>query len=272
MRTRPIKLAVMGKGGSGKTALTALLARALADRGLLVLAVDLDSNPGLAVSLGLPPTDAPLPDDAVEEQAGVPYGWGLARHLTAAEAVRRYAIPAGERVFFVGFGNNSSVESTVTRHLTAVRQIANDFNEDGWVVIADLSSGPTDAFEGYARFADLTLVVVEPTATSVLTAERLLEIVAHDGTPAEVVATKVRGPEDLAIITDRLTPLDCVPFDNELRRLEREGSLAGLDSSNGALEAARRLAGLITERELALAPDGATVHLLAAPTRKAYRQ
>ncbi len=43
-----------GKGGVGKTVLAALLARCLAERGLEVLAVDLDTNPGLALSLGLP--------------------------------------------------------------------------------------------------------------------------------------------------------------------------------------------------------------------------
>lgn len=258
----------MGKGGSGKTALVSLLSRALAERGLLVLAVDLDSNPGLAVSLGIPPTDAPLPDEAVEEQAGLPYGWGLARHLTAAEAVRRFAVPVGERVFFVGFGNNAGRDTTVTRYLTAVRQIAQDFNEEGWVVVADLSSGPTDAFEGYARFADLALVVVEPTATSVLAGERLLDIVAHDETPAKVVATKIRGTDDLRVVTDRFEPWECIPFDTELWQLEREGSLATLDSASRALDAARRLAGSICERELSLVPDGAAVHSLALPIRR----
>jgi CO dehydrogenase maturation factor len=269
LRTRPLKVAVAGKGGSGKTALATLLARALAERGLLVLAVDLDANPGLALSLGLPPADSPLPDEAVEEQPGLPYGWGLARHLTAAEAVRRYAVPVGPRVFFMGFGNNAGVDVRVTRHLTAVRQVASDFNEEGWVVIADLSSGPTDAFEGYARFADLTLVVTEPTVTSVLTAERLLEILAHDGSPAEVIATKVRDADDLAVITRALLPSDCIPFDPELRRLEREGSLAQLEPSSPAFDAVRNLAGRMAERELALAPDGATVHRLPVPMRRA---
>lgn len=267
MPTPTVKLAVMGKGGSGKTALVALLARALAERGLLVLAVDLDSNPGLAVSFGLPPNDAPLPDEAVEEQTGVPYGWGLARHLTAAEAVRRFAIPVGERVFFLGFGNNAGVDDSVTRYLTAVRQVTEDFGEEGWVVIADLSSGPTDAFEGYARFADLALVVVEPTAASVLAAARLLDIVAYDQTPAELIATKIRDADDVGVITDRFDPWESIPFDAELWQLEREGSLTPLDTASRALDAARRLAGSICERELALVPDGAT-HSRAMPLKR----
>lgn len=49
-----MKVAVAGKGGSGKTTIAATLARLLARRGRSVLAVDGDSNPNLAVCLGLP--------------------------------------------------------------------------------------------------------------------------------------------------------------------------------------------------------------------------
>lgn len=48
-----MKIAIGGKGGSGKTTLAGTLARALARRGLSVLAVDGDSNPNLGLSLGL---------------------------------------------------------------------------------------------------------------------------------------------------------------------------------------------------------------------------
>lgn len=246
MSAPTLTLAVAGKGGSGKTVLVSLLARALAERGLMVLAVDLDSNPGLALSLGLPASDSPLPDDAVEEDPAMPYGWGLARHLTPAEAVRRYALPAGERTFFLGFGNTGA-GSRITRHLTAVRQVAEDFDEAGWAVVADLASGPNDAFEGYARFASLVLVVVEPTAASVLTAKRLLALLADDGTAAAVVATKVGGPADVELVHRELDVLAEVAYDAEVRRLERDGSLARLDDASPALAGVRMLAERLTE-------------------------
>ncbi|MDQ6928598.1 MAG: hypothetical protein M3159_08040, partial [Actinomycetota bacterium] len=101
--------------------------------------------------------------------------------------------------------------------------------------------------------------------------QRLLEILAHDGTPAEVIATKVRGPEDLDVITRALQPWGCIPFDPEVWRLEREGSLASLEPSSRALEAVRRLAGKIGERELSLVPEGATIHRLEVPNRRSSR-
>ena len=48
-----LKLGVVGKGGVGKTTVSGLLARAYADRGRQVVAIDTDSNPNLGLSLGL---------------------------------------------------------------------------------------------------------------------------------------------------------------------------------------------------------------------------
>src|SRR5262245_50067137 len=49
-----MKLAIAGKGGSGKTSISGTMARLLARRGVRVLAIDGDSNPNLALTLGVP--------------------------------------------------------------------------------------------------------------------------------------------------------------------------------------------------------------------------
>jgi CO dehydrogenase maturation factor len=49
-----MKLAVAGKGGSGKTSISGTMARLLARDGHTVLAIDGDSNPNLALTLGIP--------------------------------------------------------------------------------------------------------------------------------------------------------------------------------------------------------------------------
>ncbi len=48
-----MKIAVAGKGGSGKTTIAGTLARVLSARGERVLAIDADTNPNLGLSLGL---------------------------------------------------------------------------------------------------------------------------------------------------------------------------------------------------------------------------
>lgn len=50
-----MKLVVAGKGGSGKTSISGTMARLIARSGRDVLAIDGDSNPNLALTLGIPP-------------------------------------------------------------------------------------------------------------------------------------------------------------------------------------------------------------------------
>lgn len=50
-----MRIAIAGKGGTGKTTVAAVVARTLARGGRRVVALDCDSNPNLGVSLGLGP-------------------------------------------------------------------------------------------------------------------------------------------------------------------------------------------------------------------------
>ena len=53
-----LRLAIAGKGGSGKTTIAGTLARLLGQAGRAVVAVDADTNPNLASTLGIPPDQA----------------------------------------------------------------------------------------------------------------------------------------------------------------------------------------------------------------------
>ena len=53
-----MRIAIAGKGGTGKTTIAGTLARALARTGRDVLAIDADTNPNLASVLGIPPASA----------------------------------------------------------------------------------------------------------------------------------------------------------------------------------------------------------------------
>ncbi len=48
-----MRVGVAGKGGVGKTTISAVLARSLARRGHRVIAIDCDSDPNLAANVGL---------------------------------------------------------------------------------------------------------------------------------------------------------------------------------------------------------------------------
>ena len=65
-----MRIAISGKGGSGKTTLAGTLARALAQEGASVLAIDGDPNPTLGYTLGIAAGDVDaiptIPRDILE--------------------------------------------------------------------------------------------------------------------------------------------------------------------------------------------------------------
>ena len=93
-----MKIGIVGKGGVGKTTMSALVARFYAARGLRVVAVDTDSNPNLGLSLGLDvqQTEAipVLPRSLVVGQGG---------DCTVDEVLARYGTqtPAGVTAVFI---------------------------------------------------------------------------------------------------------------------------------------------------------------------------
>ena len=88
------KIAVAGKGGSGKTTVAGVLARHWASDGIDVLTVDADENPNLGISLGLG-LDATYALLGARE-ALLPEGPAIASPME--DIVDRFASQAGEHV------------------------------------------------------------------------------------------------------------------------------------------------------------------------------
>ncbi len=89
-----MKIAVVGKGGSGKTTTAAVLARSLARRGHPTLAMDCDSNPNLGISLG-------LGEEATERLVAVRHAVDAGQEDHAASAddlVERFGVKAPDGV------------------------------------------------------------------------------------------------------------------------------------------------------------------------------
>ena len=214
-----LRVAFIGKGGAGKTVLASTLARVLSRRGRRVLAADLDTNPGMAITLGFAPTEAGLPLEALEEREGANYGWQLASGLSPGDVVDRFSQDGPDGVRFLGIGKIATLDKLAAkRSVAALIQTLLGFGIPGWDVVGDLEAGPTTPFERYHAFADDVLVVVGPSWQSALTARRLLPIVA--GCRTKVVANRFTGEPDHA----GLRPWARVPFDACVAGAERDGA------------------------------------------------
>ena len=106
-----MKIAVGGKGGSGKTTIAGTLARVLAARGQRVVALDDDSTPNLALTVGLPAGAAAgiaaLPRDFLEERTDDKGQSWLELKVPAEEFIDSYGVPAADNLTLLVMGQPS---------------------------------------------------------------------------------------------------------------------------------------------------------------------
>lgn len=95
-----MRIAISGKGGSGKTTISATLTRLLARRGLPVLAIDGDPNPNLAQALGLREAvdGAAIPRSLVERREDQNGATQMVLTKSVAEIIKQYGLKAPDGV------------------------------------------------------------------------------------------------------------------------------------------------------------------------------
>lgn len=247
-----MRVAISGKGGVGKTALAATLARVLGRDGRPVLACDFDVNPGLAFSLGAVDGTGRLPPDAIVTDRAAAYGYSLRANLPAWTAVARYAATAPDGVRLLAFGTIDGAHHDLAPTLSVAREIAAFFAEPGWDTIVDLEAGAVALYEGDVHFADRLLAVTDGSPAANLTCRRLVAVAtAMGGPPVGLVVTGStpaadEAAEGLPAELD-VDLLGRVPADDAVRRADVAGR-AVLDAAPTcvAVAAVRRLAETLT--------------------------
>ncbi len=103
-----MKIGVAGKGGSGKTTLAGTLARVLGRQGQAVLAIDADTNPNLAITLGIAREAAaqiqPVPQEIMEERVDASGKKLRALAIPYQEVIARYGVPAADNTTLLLMG------------------------------------------------------------------------------------------------------------------------------------------------------------------------
>lgn len=243
-----MKIAVVGKGGSGKTTTSAVLARRLARLGHPTLALDCDTNPNLGISLG-------IGEEATEHLVSVrdAVDAGEEEHASSADdLVERFGADAPDGVRLAVVTAIQHPEPGCPCCGISPEQLLGQLARPDRVVIADFEAGIGTVLRLDGNPVDVVVVVVEPTAKSLDVGHRAVEAV-HDAALGRVVvvANRVQDDDDMARVRASLPGLETVrvPDDLAIEAAEREG-LAPLDAApdSPAVRALVALADRLAER------------------------
>jgi CO dehydrogenase maturation factor len=223
-----LRIAVAGKGGAGKTTLSATLARRAARQAGDVVAIDADANPNLAPALGVPPHDAArvraLPTSLVSRRPGGP---GLKEPVD--DVLARHAVHAPDGVRLLGMGAPAHAEEGCLCSAHAVvASLLQDLGSPSRVVVVDMEASPEHLSRGTVRHVDAVCLVAEPYYRSLETVRRMAALVAELPVPRlVVVANKVRSTGDAQAVAEfcerhGLALAGTVPWSDEVVAADRE--------------------------------------------------
>jgi CO dehydrogenase maturation factor len=232
-----MKIAITGKGGVGKTTLTALLAQVYANQGRQVLAVDADPSPCLAGALGFPDELRaelhPIAemDALIEERTGAKpgtVGGFFTLNPRVDDIPERFSVlHQGVRLLEMGsvdFGGSgcicpeSAMLKTLFTHLL--------FRKDD-VLLLDMYAGVEHLGRATVDFVDAMIVVVEPTRRSLGTAAQIKKLAEDIGlSRLWLVGNKVRNEEEAKFLESEspgLPVLGFLPADLKVQEADRLG-------------------------------------------------
>ena len=247
-----MKVAITGKGGVGKTTLSATLARLYAAEGRTVLCADVDPDANLGLALGLTEEEVnaivPISKmrSLIEERTGATKD-NLFYKLNpqVSDIPDTYAKEVnGVKLLVMGTVETGGSGCVCPEHvmLKAVLS-ALSFRRDD-VVIMDMEAGLEHLGRGTASVMDQFIVVVEPGARSIQTYQKVKQLAADIGVHrVRVVGNKIRGEADRQFIESRIPAEDILGFisyNAEVIDADRNG-LSPYDVSPKAVEEIREI-------------------------------
>jgi len=237
------RILICGKGGSGKSSVTTLLANVLQERGYAVVLLDGDaSNPGGLIRLVLGATDGPEPlieffggrekvicpvDDPsplTRVSDAVPV---VEANINLTEIPPRYYIRKGGILLFQVGKIHRAYEGCDG----PMSKVSRDFVLNGeCITLIDVEAGIEHFGRGVEKNVDVVLIVVDPTFESFEIAARVTDLgrlmsVTHtlailNGVDSKEAESIMRRAMEMR----KVNVLGCVKYDREIRKAGMEGT------------------------------------------------
>lgn len=231
-----MKIAISGKGGVGKTTLAGCLARFLASRGQVVLAIDADPDANLPSAIGLAADKVGQPlselKELVAERTGAQPGTfgGVFKLNPKVDDIPDVYSTTHEGIKLLTLGSvplggggclcpESTLLRALMRHLLVQR---------GETVIVDMEAGLEHLARGSTEGVDAFIVVVEPGQRAIQTAHQIRRLASDLGVKrVYVVGNKVNDDTDRRVIEEGVSPMPVLghlSFLESVRRADRMGT------------------------------------------------
>jgi len=231
-----MKLVICGKGGSGKSTVSALIALEMASRGENVLVVDTDeSNFGLCKQLGLP-----QPKDFMDTLGGKKSLGERLMKFMKSEGKEKLSIlqdfsladipeemivgEDGIRLVAIGKIHDYG-EGCACPMGALAREFIEKLKADGMHVIVDTDAGIEHFGRGVEAGCDKIVVVIDPSYESVQLSEKISEMSAKINKPIFFVLNRMNeDAAELETLVDKTKVIGSLPFDRNVFKACLKGS------------------------------------------------
>jgi len=181
-----MKLAITGKGGTGKSTIAGVMAHFFQNEGFRVLAVDADPDANLASAIGLPPEQAsaiiPISEqrELIKERTGAnpkEFGQLFKMNPTVGDIPEKFCVDfRGIRLLVMGGVRKGGAGCACPENVLLKSLLSEIVLRRREAVIVDMEAGIEHLGRATACSIDRMLIIVEPGHRSVATAKKIISM------------------------------------------------------------------------------------------------